>query len=309
MSAVLCRFSAVNIARAAIHRETLAAALGRALVHFLGVHPCGRGHVPAVIRLDPFRDGRHRAGTAIRRSSSACTCSRSISPARSRRWSSTCSTFRLCSSSWACRSRLWRRRSRSRRLGSPAVRRRSAPARDAVRRIDHRHLLDSVDASDARDFTSSSCRNSTPLPSSLRCCICRSGSSSTSFSGPPSSGVAFYREAGAKGDRARCARCGTPFASRMHIDDLKKIEHELGIAYEFSSSQALVAHARRAEHARPLPGRLSAVSAQESCADARTPSGTEAPDGAAANIASGARRTSSVRIHSASLRADGKPKR
>jgi hypothetical protein len=52
------------------------------------------------------------------------------------------------------------------------------------------------------------------------------------FQRPAQLGVAFYREAGAKGDRARCARCGMPFASRMHVDDLKKIEHELGIAYE-----------------------------------------------------------------------------
>jgi hypothetical protein len=52
------------------------------------------------------------------------------------------------------------------------------------------------------------------------------------FQRPAQLGVAFYREAGAKGDRVRCARCGMPFASQMHIDDLKKIEHELGIAYE-----------------------------------------------------------------------------
>jgi hypothetical protein len=51
------------------------------------------------------------------------------------------------------------------------------------------------------------------------------------FQRPAQLGVAFYREAGAKGDRARCARCGAQFASRMHIEDLKKIEHELGIAY------------------------------------------------------------------------------
>jgi hypothetical protein len=51
------------------------------------------------------------------------------------------------------------------------------------------------------------------------------------FQRPAQLGVAFYREAGAKGDRARCARCGAQFASRMHIEDLKKVEHELGIAY------------------------------------------------------------------------------
>ena len=37
---------------------------------------------------------------------------------------------------------------------------------------------------------------------------------------------------GAKGEAARCSRCGEPFASRMHIDDLKHIERELGIRYE-----------------------------------------------------------------------------
>ena len=44
------------------------------------------------------------------------------------------------------------------------------------------------------------------------------------FQRPAQLGVAFYREAGAKGEAARCARCGEPFASRMHIDDLKQVE-------------------------------------------------------------------------------------
>ncbi len=52
------------------------------------------------------------------------------------------------------------------------------------------------------------------------------------FQRPAQLGVAFYREAGARGEPARCARCGQPFASRMHIDDLKKVEGELGIRYE-----------------------------------------------------------------------------
>src|SRR5580765_6606363 len=52
------------------------------------------------------------------------------------------------------------------------------------------------------------------------------------FQRPAQLGVAFYRETGAKGEAARCARCGEPFASRMHIDDLKQIERELGIRYE-----------------------------------------------------------------------------
>jgi hypothetical protein len=52
------------------------------------------------------------------------------------------------------------------------------------------------------------------------------------FQRPAQLGVAFYREAGAKGEPARCARCAQPFASRMHIDDLKQVERELGIRYE-----------------------------------------------------------------------------
>jgi hypothetical protein len=52
------------------------------------------------------------------------------------------------------------------------------------------------------------------------------------FQRPAQLGVAFYREAGAKGEPARCARCGQPFASQMHIEDLKQVERELGIRYE-----------------------------------------------------------------------------
>jgi hypothetical protein len=52
------------------------------------------------------------------------------------------------------------------------------------------------------------------------------------FQRPAQLGVAFYREVGARGEPARCARCGEPFASRMHIDDLKQVERELGIAFE-----------------------------------------------------------------------------
>jgi hypothetical protein len=51
------------------------------------------------------------------------------------------------------------------------------------------------------------------------------------FQRPAQLGVAFYKEAGAKGEQARCARCNQPFASRMHVDDLKAVERELGVAY------------------------------------------------------------------------------
>jgi len=52
------------------------------------------------------------------------------------------------------------------------------------------------------------------------------------FQRPAQLGVAFYREVGAQSEAARCVRCGTPFASRMHIDDLKDVERELGVRYE-----------------------------------------------------------------------------
>jgi hypothetical protein len=52
------------------------------------------------------------------------------------------------------------------------------------------------------------------------------------FQRPAQLGVAFYREVGTRGEAASCARCGAPFASRMHIDDLKKVEGELGIRYD-----------------------------------------------------------------------------
>jgi hypothetical protein len=51
------------------------------------------------------------------------------------------------------------------------------------------------------------------------------------FQRPAQLGVAFYREIGAKGEPARCAGCGDPFASRMHVEDLKAVERELGVAY------------------------------------------------------------------------------
>ena len=48
----------------------------------------------------------------------------------------------------------------------------------------------------------------------------------------PQLGVTFYRAIGAKGEAASCACCGEPFASRMHVEDLKQVERELGIRYE-----------------------------------------------------------------------------
>lgn len=61
------------------------------------------------------------------------------------------------------------------------------------------------------------------------------------FQRPAQLGVAFYRETGATTEQALCARCGTPFASRMHIEDLKQVERELEIRFEKTGPSGNVA--------------------------------------------------------------------
>jgi hypothetical protein len=57
------------------------------------------------------------------------------------------------------------------------------------------------------------------------------------FQRPAQLGVAFYREVGAAGPQAHCARCGNAFASAMHVEDLKQVERELDIAYAPAASR------------------------------------------------------------------------
>jgi hypothetical protein len=51
-------------------------------------------------------------------------------------------------------------------------------------------------------------------------------------------GVAFYKRAGSTGLQAFCARCREPFASAMQVEDLKRVEHELGIDYQLDGPVA-----------------------------------------------------------------------
>jgi hypothetical protein len=51
------------------------------------------------------------------------------------------------------------------------------------------------------------------------------------FQRPAQLGVKLYQRAGDEGEGAHCARCGQRFASRMHIEDLKKVLPELGFDY------------------------------------------------------------------------------
>ena len=51
------------------------------------------------------------------------------------------------------------------------------------------------------------------------------------FQRPAQLGVKLYQEAGLRDEAATCARCGERFASRMHVEDLKKILPQVGFDY------------------------------------------------------------------------------
>ncbi len=58
------------------------------------------------------------------------------------------------------------------------------------------------------------------------------------FQRPAQLGVLFYKDAGARGEQARCAVCDKPFASRMHVEDLIEVERRLGYRYEMRDGPA-----------------------------------------------------------------------
>lgn len=55
------------------------------------------------------------------------------------------------------------------------------------------------------------------------------------FQRPAQLGVSFYKDAGNRGEQARCARCDQPYASAMHIEDLIEIEQQLGYRYDITN--------------------------------------------------------------------------
>jgi hypothetical protein len=63
------------------------------------------------------------------------------------------------------------------------------------------------------------------------------------FQRPAQLGVSFYKDAGARGEQAHCARCGAAFASKMHVDDLIMVERQLGYRYE--TPEAAIDHYQR----------------------------------------------------------------
>jgi hypothetical protein len=55
------------------------------------------------------------------------------------------------------------------------------------------------------------------------------------FQRPAQLGVKFYKDVGKEADDAHCRRCGAPFTSRMHVEDLIQTERALGFAYEMDN--------------------------------------------------------------------------
>jgi hypothetical protein len=57
------------------------------------------------------------------------------------------------------------------------------------------------------------------------------------FMRPAQLGVSFYKDVGRRTEQAECRRCGQPFASRLHVEDLIEVERALGYRYELPGTQ------------------------------------------------------------------------
>ena len=58
------------------------------------------------------------------------------------------------------------------------------------------------------------------------------------FMRPAQLGVSFYKDVGRQAEQAECRRCGQPFASRLHVEDLIEVERALGYRYELPGAAA-----------------------------------------------------------------------
>jgi hypothetical protein len=52
------------------------------------------------------------------------------------------------------------------------------------------------------------------------------------FQRPAQIGVSFYKDVARAEEAAKCRRCGHAFSSRMHVEDLIRVQRELGYRYE-----------------------------------------------------------------------------
>jgi len=68
------------------------------------------------------------------------------------------------------------------------------------------------------------------------------------FQRPAQLGVGFYKDAGARGEQARCTRCAAAYASAAMIRDLVTVERQLGFSYQMAGGhyQEVCPRCRRA---------------------------------------------------------------
>jgi hypothetical protein len=57
------------------------------------------------------------------------------------------------------------------------------------------------------------------------------------FQRPAQLGVSLYKDAGARGEAAHCARCGRAYAPAMMVRDLQAVERDLGFHYEMAGGR------------------------------------------------------------------------
>lgn len=57
------------------------------------------------------------------------------------------------------------------------------------------------------------------------------------FQRPAQIGVRFYKDVGQRETAAFCRRCGQPFTSQLHVEDLIQVERELGYQYDLPGSE------------------------------------------------------------------------
>lgn len=62
------------------------------------------------------------------------------------------------------------------------------------------------------------------------------------FQRPAQLGVSFYKDEGARGEQAKCARCGRAFASALMVRDLIEVERDLGFHYELAEGASHYQH-------------------------------------------------------------------
>jgi hypothetical protein len=58
------------------------------------------------------------------------------------------------------------------------------------------------------------------------------------FQRPAQLAVKFYKDVGEQGEQAVCARCQTPYATKIHVEDLIVVERELGYRYDWPDHPA-----------------------------------------------------------------------